>query len=331
MARLSKWIIVVVLFWLVGYLLNYCALDSDLKWTYSNYRQKMTIARQLRGEPRIFLVGGSATHYGIAAVQMEELLKIHTINFGLHAGLGLNAILASVEDEIRGGDIVLLDLEYGILGEDGTGWLAPSFGAAIGRPGIGGFGLKEKTIEVFRAGEISFTSLGKAFMGILFKMKGRASQATDSRGDAVNFLYDVKPVPASISINISKAAILRLRRFRDKILARGAHLRFMLPEILIIKGNKISYPTAEKIVAALNEIAPVVLENDHFNLETDPALFSDSLYHLTPEARRTRTARLADKLKDLLQAKILSTSPPDSLEGGLSGVNPRIRAQAVEQ
>jgi hypothetical protein len=296
MAHLSKWIIAVALFWSVGYLLNYCALDSDLNWTYHNYRQKMAIARQWRGEPRIFLLGGSATHYSIDAVQLENLLKLRTINFGLHAGLGLNAILASVEDEIRGGDIVLLSPEYGLLGDDGSGWLSASFGAAIGHPGIGGVGLKQKAIETFRAGEVSFTSLGKAVVNLLFTVKGRASKEVDSSGDAVVFLYDLKPVPTTIGSKFSKTAILRLTQLRNKVSAKGAKLLFVLPEILITKNNNTSYTATKEIVDTLNEIAPVIFENDHFNLETDPKLFSDSFYHLTPESRRIRTSLLAEKL-----------------------------------
>jgi hypothetical protein len=321
MLRLSKWLIVVVLFWSVGYLLNYCALDSDLSWSYNNYRQKMAIARQLRGARRIFLVGGSATHYSIDATQMEELLKIHTINFGLHAGMGLNAILAAVRDEIQRGDIVLLSPEYGILGDNGGGWLSASFGAAIGRPGIGGVSFKQKAIEVFRAGEVSLTSLGRGLMSVLFKMKGRASQTVDSRGDAVVFLYDVKPIPSYISKNISPAAIRRLSRFRDEMTARGAKLMFVLPSFLIIKDSNIAFLTAKEIATALNEIAPVVFENDYFNLETDPALFSDSFYHLTPAYRKSRTAGLAERLKDmagLAQNSALEHSvgsPPRAIQG----------------
>jgi hypothetical protein len=296
MSHLSKWIIVFVLFWLIGYLLNFYALDSDLSWTYDLYTKKLGIAKQLRGKPRIFLLGGSATHYSINAVQLENNLNIYCINFGLHAGLGLNAILASVENEIRAGDLIVLSPEYGILGKDEYGWLSAPFGVAIGRPGIGGVGLKQKAIEIFRGGMVLSTSLGKSIMKILFGSKGRANQSIDSRGDVVVFLYDIKPQPRNIPDEISRTAILRLTQFRDEILAKGAKLIFVLPPILV-EDRTFSYNSAKKIAAKLTEIAPVVYENDYLNIETDPSLFSDTFYHLNLESRQIRTAILSEKLK----------------------------------
>lgn len=61
--------------------------------------------------PKLIFVGGSCTLFGIDAAQVQKSLGIPAINFGLHAGLRLEAHLAEARFVAKPGDIVIISLE----------------------------------------------------------------------------------------------------------------------------------------------------------------------------------------------------------------------------
>ena len=61
---------------------------------------------------KILIASGSNTLFSVRAFIIEKQLNIPTINFGVHAGLGLKYILNRVIRSINDGDIVILPLEY---------------------------------------------------------------------------------------------------------------------------------------------------------------------------------------------------------------------------
>lgn len=77
--------------------------------------EKQRIARMLAAasdDPRLFLVSGSSTHFGLSAEKIEDALGIPTINYGSQAEMTLSVILVEIKQLIRPGDIVLLSPEY---------------------------------------------------------------------------------------------------------------------------------------------------------------------------------------------------------------------------
>lgn len=72
---------------------------------------KIAYARSI-DKHKILVISGSNSLFSISAKQMEEELNIPTVNFGVHAGLGLRYILDRVRNEIKLGDTVILPLEY---------------------------------------------------------------------------------------------------------------------------------------------------------------------------------------------------------------------------
>ncbi len=81
------------------------------RWAYELNRRKKLIVDQSRA-PRLLLVGGSATLFGLSAREIEAQTGYHTINVGTHAALGTACILHVAEQDARPGDTVLLALEY---------------------------------------------------------------------------------------------------------------------------------------------------------------------------------------------------------------------------
>lgn len=73
---------------------------------------KENAARRIGGSPKIVFSGGSATHYGVIAKNVQEQLGVPSVNLGMHAGLEIDYILYRTKKILRRGDIVILPLEY---------------------------------------------------------------------------------------------------------------------------------------------------------------------------------------------------------------------------
>lgn len=66
--------------------------------------------------PKLVLLGGSSTLFGIKASVLESELGVPVINGGLHAGLGMACILRVGKKMLRTGDTVMLFPEYELYG-----------------------------------------------------------------------------------------------------------------------------------------------------------------------------------------------------------------------
>jgi hypothetical protein len=66
-------------------------------------------------KPRLILVGGSGLAFGIQSELLKKALPAYApANLGLHAGMGLDFILADALRDVERGDLVLLCLEFEI-------------------------------------------------------------------------------------------------------------------------------------------------------------------------------------------------------------------------
>lgn len=83
-------------------------------WIHEIINRKQRAASLIK-EPKLVLLGGSATLFGIKASVLELELGVPVINGGLHAGLGMNCILREGKKMLRPGDTVMLFPEYELL------------------------------------------------------------------------------------------------------------------------------------------------------------------------------------------------------------------------
>jgi hypothetical protein len=72
--------------------------------------------------PRLVLVGGSSTLFGLDAEQISLTTGAPTLNLGLHAGLPLGRILAVADEAVRDGDTIVLALEPEYYECTGLSW-----------------------------------------------------------------------------------------------------------------------------------------------------------------------------------------------------------------
>src|ERR1022692_1229931 len=73
---------------LVGaFCLNLGVPSPSSRWAFELNQKKRHMADQA-ASPRLLLVGGSATLFGLSAKEIEAQTGCHTINLGTHAALG---------------------------------------------------------------------------------------------------------------------------------------------------------------------------------------------------------------------------------------------------
>jgi hypothetical protein len=77
------------------------------------YDQKIDLLRRSSSAPRLIFVGGSTLSFGIDSKLIRDALHIEkVINYGLHAGIGLQYILDDIYAYTRDHDIIVIVPEY---------------------------------------------------------------------------------------------------------------------------------------------------------------------------------------------------------------------------
>ena len=110
--------LLLALFVFVGLLYSQLGITT-VAWqgTYDLIQKKAELAAAIPG-PRLLLVGGSGTLFGVNAKLIEQQTGCLTVNMGFHAGLGLDYILAQAQKTARPDDTILLIIEYQLYTND---------------------------------------------------------------------------------------------------------------------------------------------------------------------------------------------------------------------
>lgn len=312
----GKWVLVAGLFWSAGYLHNFY-FEPEVRWIRDIYKNKLAAVENLeKEESKILFIGGSGTHFGIDSVYIEQAIQQPSFNMGLHAGLGLNALLASASQEISQADTIVLVLEYGLLESDGSGPFSSSFSAQIGRPGIGGFGPEQSVRETWLMGVPgtdrivqSTKRTSKKIGQIASDSEPGAVRATEEKNtDYVTVLDnrgnpDVLPLgstqPITVKETVSDYALTRISAFQNEVEAAGASLIIALPWLYVAPSDTTSIEKAQAVVSDLSKISPVI-HNQALNLVSDPHLLGDTPYHLSQQGRQIRSQEISEQLENLL-------------------------------
>jgi hypothetical protein len=97
--------------WLTLIDTKYLTMPESASWAAGIYSIKLAAAHRLPS-PKIIFVGGSSVHFGISAELIGSELGMPAVNFGTHAGLGLQYILEASKPAVSPGDIVVFIPEY---------------------------------------------------------------------------------------------------------------------------------------------------------------------------------------------------------------------------
>ncbi len=284
-------------------------------WSYEINQKKLQRAASIQ-KPKLLLVGGSATLFGMQAELIQKTLDYPTVNMGTHAGLGIAYMLHLTEQAAKPGDTVLLAFEYNTY----------TFGIVRRDPVFVDY-LLARDAAYFRSLPIEarfeiamMTSLPRLRKGLknYFRPERPAPlvpiyhpshlnlygdqldhEATNRQAHTPNLYgrdaalaFDLlKDIPASESI----------REFVSW--ARANNVRVLATYPNIMDNSIYKTPRAR---GALQRIQQLYAELDISMIGSfeesllPPSAFLDTFYHLTREAARLRTERLIPHLSPVL-------------------------------
>lgn len=304
--KLASWLMAVSVAWSLGFIYN-VFYGGELSWLRAMYFQKIAIAEEVKGNRRLIITGGSGAHYTLNSELIEQGLEIPVVNLGLDGPIGLDVILPSVIDEVRPGDIVLLIPEYLLLlDEDGFGDRSGQFGVAIGRPGLGGLPAKQLAQDTFLLGIPTLRAVTKSTVDVFSKgrMTGYYSDPITERGDPIKVKErNLEWWQLPIDRPISDHAAQRIGQFRKEVEARGGTLVLSLPWIYGSTEEK-TKTNLHLTAQVLEQIAPLIYDEESLNIKTDSSLFADTHYHLLPRGRDLRAQELVQQLKPIVHKTI---------------------------
>jgi hypothetical protein len=102
-------LVLVVYYQLVLFQLG--AKTETSRWTAEIIEKKMQAVEAIH-QPKLLVLGGSASHFGVTAAELERLTGMTCVNGATFAGLGPVYILEIGKKMARPGDTILLILEY---------------------------------------------------------------------------------------------------------------------------------------------------------------------------------------------------------------------------
>lgn len=297
-------------------------VPSDLSTWISEINQKKRMLAAQAGSPKLLLVGGSGTLFGISAQEIQSQTGYPTINLGSHAALGTSYILHEAERSARPGDTVLLVLEYqlydsGKIERVGTDNLEIDY-IVSEDPGFFHTLSATEQWNVFM-----LTSGHRLLQGLENRLRRHVPRDTG--------LYNVRYLNNWGDLT-NHAEVDRRREQQAHVVEAGAGWNFRLPEhpkgfasiktfcrraqaqhidVLATYPNlsdRPSYhlPPARQTVRKIHDFfvgLEVSVLGDYTDSLLSPDQFFDTPYHLTEEASIARTRRLIPLLSPYLKKK----------------------------
>lgn len=273
---------------------------------------------QARRPPTVLLVGGSSTAFGVNSSALERTVGTPVLNLAVHAGLGLDLILAPAERALAPGDVVVVSPEYGLLRPGRPidspivlqhlvthpGSLLDLPGSAIPKLLDDGLSLPTQHLHALWDDLVH---------GPPSDMYRRAS--FDGRGDFVGHAGRPTLRGGEQHLRIPPAegtrdGCLRLARFAQVARERGARVVIVPPPIPADDHEAQSEAIALLWEAVARGTGLVVTRE----VALDRSLFYDTAYHLTTGGRDARTPEVADAVRAATSSEGVAqvgVEPPD--------------------
>ncbi|MBT2800999.1 hypothetical protein J7J49_06665 [Halomonas sp. ISL-56] len=301
--------LVILILWVVFWAGQLGRPHPNNEWIIQSISYKQKIANELLS-PKIVVLAGSGAMFGINSTYLEETYGRPAVNLGVNAGISLPVILNSAEHIIQSGDLVLLPLEYPLYNRKEAvsssliHW-ANSYPRTFLQLPL------KRALEVFA--KTSFSRILEGYRGLPegFTVSGDYGvQHQDEHGDQIgtdralreerhwNFLNSLPAETYGKALREGSFDWVRLRRFRDELLARGACPVF-LPPPLLFKPSYVASPTE----ADFYETLPFKATSEGLfwlgrptEAMRDANAFFDTNFHLVNEARLDYTKQIVDWL-----------------------------------
>lgn len=255
-------------------------------------------------DPKIIIVAGSSSAFGLDQKMLEEASGYKIANLGLHAGFGHLFHSELAKANINEGDIVLLGYEYEWPSNSGFNIL----GTDLIMGGI------DDNIEIYKYMPIrkwptflgyllTFAEYKNSINGPITGQYSRSAfdpetaQMTFVRDYTMEWSEEAYGTVDISNISISDDSIAYLTEFKEYVESKGASVYFIAPPLLI-----------DCVVCDYNEFYKLKeLEEAEIGIEyiSDPVQYlypaewmSDALYHCNSVGEKVRTKMLIEDLRN---------------------------------
>ncbi|MDB6110761.1 MAG: hypothetical protein JWR69_2511 [Pedosphaera sp.] len=295
---------------IAAFYLNLGVPTESSRWCYEISEKKRHLATNTPS-PKLLLVGGSSTLFGISAREIQSQTGCPTINLGTHAALGPTYILNQVKEVARPGDTVLLTLEYELYtyGKLDPGWadkLVVDY--IIARDPVFFHGLSRA--EQWNLFMLTPAQRLKRGLKNLRKPERRGENMgvyeasfLNEWGDQTHHLQAARPPKAAQIAQMRSLlgqGLPEVPKGFDAIAsfckwAQTNHIRVLATYPNICEQPEYHLPRAKQAAQTIRDFftahnVPVL--GDYTEPMLPPDQFFDTMYHLTEEASLTRTRRL---------------------------------------
>lgn len=260
---------------------------------YSTLQSKYDLLRTT-DSPRIVILGGSNTAYGINADAITEATGYPVVNMGLNAGMRYTYANALAEEFVGEGDIILLAYEYV--------WQDADYFETIGTDALM-VGIDDR-IDMYQYMPMRYwpSILGYLFDHAAKKPHANAGTIRDWFSEDGNQMmitrksgYDLNSVePETIDTDISEGSVNALREFQEYMKAHGASVYFVAAPYA---EGCFTNPEDLTVLAA-NEEAQIGIPfiSDPLEYAFDPDEMYDTYYHCNSYGQEHRTQLLIQDL-----------------------------------
>lgn len=254
--------------------------------------------------PKIIMISGSSSAFGLNQVMLEEATGYKVANLGLHGGFGNLFYTELAKANINEGDIVLLGYEYG--------WQYgfQQLDQKLVMSGIDSDIEMYTQIPVFKYRDIigwifKYAEVKNSFSGTsgLFSrdaFDSETGQMIQHRDSVMEYSAEVHGTVSIDGSYICDEAVNYLLSFKEYVEEKGADIYFVAPPIIedsIVcdynEFNKLKELEEEKI-----GIPYISNPTDYF---FSCELMFDSLYHCNSQGENVRTELLINDLKAVLK------------------------------
>lgn len=255
--------------------------------------------RKSEDVPVIICLGGSATGFGIDVEYADRELDCRLANFGLHAGMGAEALIGFALSKAKRGDTLLVMLEPELLADSEMETaLGIQFAYAIGEREILNWDGATSSFHLtnLRPGASNvFGVIGKIAMGRpLYRYQLRDMREGGLLTTSVTSgIVGRNSSPESLSESAKKL----LKDLVSVARQRKLEVIYGLPWVYSDEENAAFVRQGRsKLLNEVGQIMPVIYEDD-LGVSTEKINFRDSPQHLSEMAARRRTELLVKALE----------------------------------
>ncbi|SFC74746.1 hypothetical protein [Butyrivibrio sp. YAB3001] len=306
MKQYFKFIIVTIIMVLIIIPTTVLGIICFPKGTFHSSYQNMIVDKyrilQTTNEPKIIIVSGSSSSFGLDQNMLEEQTGYKVANLGLHAGFGHLFYSELAKENINPGDIVLLGYEYGW--EEGFDHL----GQDLIMTGI------DENIDMYKHIPINHW---KDFIGYLFIFAETKATFQEAHGIYSRDAFDDHTCQMTMereyemdyennkelyseidltNVKISDNAITYLKKYKKYVESKGAQIYFVSPPVLK-KAIGSDYQEFQNLKLQEEDKIGIPYISNPEDYFFEDELMSNGKYHCSTIGEKVRTELLIDDLK----------------------------------